>query len=101
MDGSGYALSLHGIHVVGISEADAIRQWRCLARTTLGGWDTPTDDPALRAAQIDWASWIMGQKHQPPYRALIQATRIIRALSNNAILLDHARELTARHALPT
>lgn len=95
----GYCLALYGVQAIGINESDAIRQWRCLARSHIGGWERPTTDPDLRAAQIDWAAWVMSKDRTAPRRHLRTACLIIRQLSHNAILLDRARDIAMRHSL--
>jgi len=90
---TGYALSLHGIHVIGINETDAIRLWHCTARNQMGGWPAVDMDPALRLPQIQWAMWVLQNQLHVSREALTNACRVVKTLSHNRILLDRATEL--------
>lgn len=89
----GFALSLHGIFVIGANEADAIRLWHCTARHQIGGWPEVDMDPALRLPQIQWAMWALHNQMHISRESLTNACRVIKVLSHNRILLDRARDL--------
>lgn len=97
----GYHLALFGLQSVGISEDDAIRHWLCTARTLLGGWPIPSDDPALRVPQIVWAMHILSDWLRTPAHHLHAACQIVLRLSSNPILRQRAIDLARTYGFPT
>lgn len=95
-DRQAYAIYLFGIQAVGISMADAVRQWRGMARTMAGGWETAAKDGALHAAQLEWATWVL-QRHAcnrcVNRQHLTAACRLVLQLSTNPTLRIAATEL--------
>ncbi len=91
--GDGYHIALFGLQSIGISEDDAYRHWLCSARTLLGGFDAPSQDPDMRLPQLTWAAHILACWKCTPLHHLRSACKIILALSTNRPLRDRAGEL--------
>lgn len=96
----GFHIALFGLQTCGISESDAVTRWICTARTVLGGFPAPSDDPALRVAQIVWAMHILAAYATTPARHLRAACQIIRRLSSNPVLLARAQDIARIHDFP-
>jgi hypothetical protein len=89
----GFHIELFGLHATGINEDDAVRQWICIARTLLGGFPTPSKEPAMRVPQILWAMHILGHWQTIPAHHLRAACLNILTLSTNPILIARATEI--------
>jgi hypothetical protein len=91
----GFHIALFGLHACGVNEDDAVRQWICLTRTLMGGFPTPSKEPAMRVPQILWAMHIMGHWQTIPANHLRSACLIILTLSTNQILISRAAEIAS------
>ena len=93
--GDAFSLVLFGLQAIGINNADAIRQWRRLARTYLGGFAAIDHDPRRRPAMLDWAAYILGYRQHVSTALLRNACTVALALSASPHLRTLAAETKA------